>query len=278
MNTDLGKVPQYHDKILQVGGGQGPEHVTVGDNLETYEKRTQESLRGRTGGAVTLAVGMAHIFDQAARRFISASKDALENLWKYWYHFAIMFEALFILTTVDTGTRIGRFLLQEVFGKIHPKFGQTSYWPSAILSTALIVGGWSYFITANSIDAIWPMFGIANQLLAVVALAIVSAYLLNEGKGRYLWITITPMVIVTITTTTAAFAMMNRHLTTIRTQLGKPSADWSILFNSILQGLLIVAMLACAGVVVTSAARKIWAASVRPQPASALPVQSRRGE
>src|SRR6185436_6900414 len=115
MNTDLAAVPKWHDKILEVGGGDGVEHIGQ------YEQLTQESLRGRTGGAVTLAVGMAHIFDRATARFASeGTEHALGAMWKYWYHFAIMFEALFILTTIDTGTRVGRFLLQEVFGKVSP--------------------------------------------------------------------------------------------------------------------------------------------------------------
>src|SRR2546423_5666759 len=110
---------------------------------------------------------MALIYDQAVGRL---SKGA-ETLWKYWYHFAIMFEALFILTTIDAGTRIGRFLLQEIGGKIHPKLGRTDWAPGAIVSTLLIVAGWSYFILdASSFAAVWSMFGIANQMLAVVAL------------------------------------------------------------------------------------------------------------
>jgi carbon starvation protein len=262
MNTDLAKVPEWSEKILQVGGGGGIEHITIdtGDNLPQYERLTQESLRGRTGGAVTLAVGMAHIFDEAARKFMSSNKNALEALWKYWYHFAIMFEALFILTTIDTGTRIGRFLLQEVFGNIHPKLGQTSWWPSAIASTALIVGAWSYFIQANSMDVIWPMFGVGNQMLSVIALAVVSAYLINEGKARYVWIVLVPMSVVATTTTTAAIEMLLKHITTIRTQLAKPAPDWSTLFNSALQGSLIAAMVICGAVVVTTAVRKVYGA------------------
>jgi len=112
MNTQLAKVPEFHDRILQIGGGGGVEHIAQ------YEDLTQESLRGRAGGAVTLAVGMAHIFDQAVKKVSTSSEEAMRGLWKYWYHFAIMFEALFILTTIDAGTRIGRFLVQEVGGKV----------------------------------------------------------------------------------------------------------------------------------------------------------------
>src|SRR6185295_10714846 len=143
------------------------------------------------------------------RKLGLAGEEALKAMWKYWYHFAIMFEALFILTTIDTGTRIGRFLLQEVGGKvIHPKIGQTGWWPGAIVSTALIVLGWGYFINANSMAVIWPMFGVANQMLAVIALAVVSVYLHNEGRGRYLWVTVGPMIVVMTTTSTAAVQML----------------------------------------------------------------------
>src|SRR3712207_7916243 len=105
---------------------------------------------------------MARIFTQAL--------PGLERLVGFWYHFAIMFEALFILTTIDTGTRIGRFLIQEVMGKVSPKLGRTDWWPGAIVATLLVVGGWSYFINSNNFDTIWRMFGIANQMLAVIAL------------------------------------------------------------------------------------------------------------
>src|SRR5204862_5023483 len=156
MNTDLAKVPAFHDKFVQIGANV--------DHLSVYEALTQESLRGRTGGAVTLAVGMAHIFDQATARFIGASESAMKTMWKYWYHFAIMFEALFILTTIDTGTRIGRFLLQEVAGKIYEPLGISGGWPSAIVSTALIVFGWAWFMNSDQFMTIWAMFGIANQM------------------------------------------------------------------------------------------------------------------
>jgi carbon starvation protein len=265
MNTDLAKVPIFQDRILQVGGANGPEHI--GD----YERLTQESLRGRTGGAVTLAVGMAHIFDKATNRFFTNPKT-LEALWKYWYHFAIMFEALFILTTIDTGTRIGRFLLQEVFGKLHPALGIAGPWPSAILSTTLIVAGWSYFISANTMDAIWPMFGVGNQMLAVIALAVVSVYLVNEGRAKYLFVTLAPLAVVLTTTSTGAIEMILRHVTTIRTQLDKSHADWTTLINSIIQGSLIVAMLLCAIIVIAAGAARVLSnsPSSRRRPRAAI--------
>jgi carbon starvation protein len=163
-----------------------------------------EVLRGRTGGAVTLAVGMAVIFtDALANIGISA-----EGFVKYWYHFAIMFEALFILTTIDTGTRIARFLLQETLGKVIPQFEQTDWLPGAIVTTLLVTVGWASLVWTGSIGTIWPMFGIANQLLAVLALALVTTLLVNTGRARYAPITLLPMAFVTVTTMTAGATMV----------------------------------------------------------------------
>ncbi len=124
---------------------------------------------------------------------------------KYWYHFAIMFEALFILTTIDTGTRIGRFLVQEFLGKLWKPLGDLDRLGPSILATALVVFGWSYFILTGSVETIWPMFGVANQLLAVIALAVVTTVLVNSGRARYALVTLVPMAFVATTTTTAGF-------------------------------------------------------------------------
>jgi carbon starvation protein len=252
MNTDLGRVPAFQDQFVQIGADI--------DHLNMYEQRTQEALRGRTGGAVTLAVGMAHIFDGIPRKLGIGTEAALSAMWKYWYHFAIMFEALFILTTIDAGTRIGRFLLQEIMGKLFgPVWGKTDFWPGAILSTLLIVAAWAYFINANSMAAIWPMFGVANQMLAVIALAIVSVYLANSGKSRYLWVTAVPLSVVMITTSTAAVQMFIAQVNTFTTQLSNgPNRNWTLFINSGVQGLLILAMLACAIIIIIAAAMKIW--------------------
>jgi carbon starvation protein len=251
MNTDLARVPAFHDKFVQIGADV--------DHLNVYEDRTQESLRGRTGGAVTLAVGMAHIFDQATARITTTSEAALKTMWKYWYHFAIMFEALFILTTIDTGTRIGRFLLQEVAGKIHPQLGKTDWWPGAIISTALMVLAWAYFINANSFMVIWGMFGVANQMLAVIALAVVTVYLFNEGRGRYWYVTVIPMTVVMATTGTAAVQMLSGQFDTVVTQLGNQGAarDVKTLVNAVVQGSLILAMLLCTGIVIVAGAARV---------------------
>jgi carbon starvation protein len=166
-----------------------------------------ESLRGRTGGAVTLAVGMALIFDDA----LAWTNLDSANIIQYWYHFAIMFEALFILTTIDTGTRIARFLLQEALGKLHPKFEQTDWLPGAVLATAVVTTAWGALVWTGSIDTIWPMFGIANQLLAVIALALVTTWLVNSGRARYAPVTVLPMLFVTATTLTAGAQMVGKR-------------------------------------------------------------------
>jgi carbon starvation protein len=129
-------------------------------------------------------------------------------LVKYWYHFAIMFEALFILTTIDAGTRIARFLLQEALGRVSPKFAQTDWLPGAVLATAIVTLGWGILVLTGSVTTIWPMFGIANQLLAVVALALVTTWLVNTGRARYVLVTIVPMLWVTTTTLTAGAEMI----------------------------------------------------------------------
>jgi carbon starvation protein len=165
-----------------------------------------ESLRGRTGGAVTLAVGMSFVLTDALKWALDA--HTIEGLLKYWYHFAIMFEALFILTTIDTGTRIARFLVQEAMGRVHPKFGQTDWLPGAAFATALVTAGWGLLVYTGSIDTIWPMFGIANQLLAVLALTLVTTLLVNSGRGRYAPVTLLPMLFVVSTTMTAGVQMV----------------------------------------------------------------------
>lgn len=258
MNAPLADVPKWHDKFVQIGANV--------DHLNVYEDLTQESLRGRVGGAVTLAVGMAHIFDQAAARFASGGKEFLQTLWKYWYHFAIMFEALFILTTIDTGTRIGRFLLQELWGKVSPKWGRADWWPSAFLSTALIVFGWAWFMQSGSFAVIWKVFGIANQMLAVIALAIVSAYLANEGRAKYLWATVIPMCVVCTTTTTAAVMMLKGYVDQIVNQFGLDAAvrNKTLLTNSIIQASLLVGLLGLTVVILGAAAMRIWRVTSTP--------------
>jgi carbon starvation protein len=178
------------------------EHSAEGFNLQPTEidRLEQESgeknLRGRTGGAVTLALGIAKIFDGI---------PGLRGLMKYWYHFAIMFEALFILTTIDTGTRVARFLVGEFGGRFHRKLEEPNWLPGSIITSALVVTAWGAFIWSGSISTIWPMFGIANQLLAAVALCVATTIIINSGKAKYSWVTILPLSFVAITTLVAGW-------------------------------------------------------------------------
>ncbi len=164
--------------------------------LSELAREVGEDIAGRTGGAVSLAVGMAQIF---------SGIPGLQGLMAYWYHFAIMFEALFILTTIDAGTRVARFILQEFLGKFYRPFERTDWMPGTIIASFLIVAAWAYFIYTGSISTIWPMFGIANQLLGAVALSVATTVIINMGKARYAWITFIPLLWVATNTLMAGW-------------------------------------------------------------------------
>jgi carbon starvation protein len=200
INIDLARRPKFAQVLKAMDAdhdGHGQVAAAGPDELVEMEKSVQESLHGRTGGAVTLAVGMARIFSNAI--------PGMRWLLKYWYHFAIMFEALFILTTIDAGTRIGRFLVQEFLGKLWKPLGDLDWMPASMFATGLVVFGWAYFIYTGSVETIWPMFGMANQLLAVIALSVVTTVLVNSGRVRYAPVTLLPMLFVATTTTTTGY-------------------------------------------------------------------------
>jgi carbon starvation protein len=163
-------------------------------NLDMFSREVGEKLAGRTGGAVSLAVGMAQIF---------RGLPGMARLMGYWYHYAIMFEALFILTTVDTGTRVARYVLQELMSKVHKPFGNNAWMPGNLITSSVVVLCWAYLIWSNNITTLWPMFGTGNQLLATIALAVSTTFLINMGKQKYAWITAVPMCFVGVTTLTA---------------------------------------------------------------------------
>ena len=172
--------------------------------LPHLEEQVQETLMSRPGGSVSLAVGMAHIFSKI---------PFMEDLMAYWYHFAIMFEAVFILTAVDAGTRVGRFFLQEMMGKVWPKFADKEWWPGIIITSVLFTGAWGYLVYSGDIGSIWPLFGICNQLLASVTLLIGTTVILRMNKTQYAWITGVPGVFMTIITFWAGiWLVVNQYL------------------------------------------------------------------
>jgi carbon starvation protein len=186
INTKLGI-----DAITQLGFPPG--------QIKTLSELVQVDVSGRPGGAVSLAVGMAYIF---------SSIPGLKSLMAYWYQFALLFEALFILTTIDAGTRVGRFLVQEMAGKVYPPFKNFGWIPGAWIATFIVVFLWSYLISTGSISTIWPMFGAANQLLGMLALCIGTTVLIVMKKNKYLWVTALPMLFMAVNNFTAVFYLI----------------------------------------------------------------------
>src|SRR6478736_4722297 len=181
---------------------QGWGFAVTPEQLSTLAASMGEStIVGRTGGAPSLAVGMAQIFSGATGAHLAG----------LWYHFAILFEALFILTTIDAGTRVGRFMIQELGGRLWAPFARTSWYPASIAASALAAAGWGWLLIqtvldpAGGIGSLWPLFGISNQLLATVALAVGTTLIIKSGKGRYAWVTLAPLAWVVSITFTAGW-------------------------------------------------------------------------
>ncbi|WKZ32270.1 MAG: carbon starvation CstA family protein [Thermodesulfobacteriota bacterium] len=199
-------------------------------------------VAGRPGGAVSLAVGMAYIF---------SALPGMTGLMPYWYNFALMFEALFILTTIDGGTRVARFILQEFGATFYKPLGRTGSMPAIIVLTALVVAAWGYLISSGSVATIWPMFGVANQLLAAIALSVGTTILIRMGNARYAWVTLVPMAFMVVMTLVAAWKLF-----WIFSAKAAAAADPSQAFTFRLDSVLVAVMAVLAVIAVADAAVK----------------------
>lgn len=210
--------------------------------IQELSQVVEVDVAGRPGGAVSLAVGMASIF---------AALPGMAGLMAYWYQFALVFEALFILTTIDTGTRVARYLIQEMAGRVYAPFRRINWLPGVFLSSSFVVGAWAYLIGTGSISTIWPMFGAANQLLGTLALCVGTTVLIKMWKSPYLWVTAAPMLFVGAITLTGSYEMLGMFLAKAATLSGSES------FPLYLDAGLVVAV-AILGLIVLSDSMKQW--------------------
>jgi carbon starvation protein len=227
------------------------------ERIQELSAMVGTNVANRPGGAVSLAVGMASVFSEL---------PGMKSLMAYWYNFALMFEALFILTTVDTGTRVARFLVQEMGGTFYKPLRQHAWLPGTLVTSFLVVAAWGALIYSGSINTIWPMFGVANQLLAALALAIGTTVLCRMGKARYAPITAVPMTFMFVTTFTASWQLVGRFL---RLAVEKPDEAVVYYANTAL-----VIVMACLAVVILGDSLRIWWRMFRGRAGGAQPAPS----
>jgi carbon starvation protein len=271
MNTTPTALASASQVLQQAGFVVTPEYMQA-----LAQQMGEQTLIARTGGAPSLAVGMAHIFSG----FTSALGGGGKTLTALWYHFAIMFEALFILTTIDTGTRVGRFMLQEIVGHVWPRFGQTSWLPSVWLASGAVCAAWGYFLYQGVVDplgginSLWPLFGISNQLLAAVALCVATTILLKMGRLRYLWVTLVPLAwLITVTMTAGWQKVFSSDpklgfLAHAASLAGSTAAEASrLIFNDRLNAVVALFFMAVVAMLVFTSAREWWLVLSRRKPA-----------
>jgi carbon starvation protein len=257
----LGTTPESASQaIAQWGFVLRPEQMNA-----LAQQMGEASLLSRTGGAPSLAVGMAGILGGV----FTGAGLAL------WYHFAILFEAVFILTTVDAGTRVGRFMLQELLKHVWAPLGRYSWYPSILISSALVVAAWGYFLYQGVIDplgginSLWPLFGIANQLLAAVALCVVTTILVKMGKMKHAWVTLVPLAWLASATLTAGYQKVFSPLPALgflahaRSLANSPNPDAArMIFNDRVDAALALFFMAVVVVVIAASAREWWMVAV----------------
>ena len=269
MNTTPQALAGASNVLNQAGFIVTPEYMQA-----LAQQMGEQTLIARTGGAPSLAVGIAHIFSGLTSALGGKTLTAL------WYHFAIMFEALFTLTTIDTGTRVGRFMLQEIVGHVWPKFAETSWLPSVLISSAAVCAGWGYFLYQGVVDplgginSLWPLFGISNQLLAAVALCVATTILIKMGRQRYLWVTLAPLVWIIVVTMTAGYQKVFSadpklgFLSHAATLVGSRTPDAArLIFNDRLNAVMALFFMAVVAMLVFTSAREWWLVLTRRKPA-----------
>jgi carbon starvation protein len=231
-------------------------------HIEELSRLVEVDVSGRPGGAVSLAVGMASIF---------SGLPGMSGLMAYWYQFALLFEALFILTTIDAGTRVARYLVQELGGRVYTPLKQINWWPGVLGASLFVVGAWGYLIGTGSIATIWPMFGAANQLLGMLALCIATTVLIKMNKTSYLWVTVIPMLFVGVITLAGCYELLVIFVSRALSADGSQRLTMAI--NATLVGL--VGMLAL--IVLTDSARKWYGYLVHKHPLNSTEVHEGEG-